>query len=133
MPGDSSADSYSARMIYDLLRPADPVVTWHKEVLFTRGIPKHMFMTWLFVLDKCPTKERMVSWGLAVDPTCVLYNAAPELRDHLFFNCSYSREIWESITSGSPISPSLNWIDVLTALQLPSLSGPWRLLSLLTW
>lgn len=126
-------------MIYDLLRNREPEVEWSKEVWFTAGIPKHRFLTWLFVLNRCPTKDRMQSWGLDVDPTCVLCNGAPESRDHLFFNCPYTRVIWEPLMSRSPISsspshdPPSNWDEVLTALRSPSLTGTWRLLTLLVW
>lgn len=108
-------------------------MTWHKEVWFSAGIPKHKFLTWLFVLDRCPTKDRMASWGLTVDPLCVLCNAECESRDHLFFNCPFTRDIWEALTRRSPFSAPSNWQDVMLALRSTTLTKPWRLLILLTW
>ena len=35
-----------------------------------------------------------------MDKTCVLCKQAAETRDHLFFECSYSAQIWEQLTKG---------------------------------
>lgn len=35
-----------------------------------------------------------------MDQTCVLCNSSPELRDHLFFESSYSPQTWEFLTKG---------------------------------
>lgn len=51
--------NYSTREIYDLLRNETQQVTLHKEVWFSGGIPKHKFFSWLFILNRCPTKDRM--------------------------------------------------------------------------
>ena len=87
------------------------------------------------MLDRCPTKDRMAAWGLDVDRSCILCNAASESRDHLFFNCPYTWDIWESFMSRSPIPPPPlpNWHDVLSAMRATTPLGPWRLLTLLTW
>lgn len=132
-PNGNVSNTYSARRIYDLLRVVLPHVTWHKEVWFSGGIPKHRFLTWLFVLDRCPTKDRMASWGLGVDRGCVLCNIAQESRDHLFFNCPFTWDIWESLTHRSPINTPSNWQDVLSTLKLTAMTKPWRLLTLLSW
>ena len=104
MPNGKKSLKYSARNTYDSLRNAHPHVSWHKEVWFTGGIPKHCFLTRLFVLDRCPTKDRMVSWGLNVDQTCILCNSAQESRDHMFFTCCYFWEIWSTLTRRSPLT-----------------------------
>ncbi|XP_048612051.1 uncharacterized protein LOC125586235 [Brassica napus] len=66
---------------------------WNKA-----GIPRHSFLTWLFVLNRCPTRDRIRGWGFQTDTACVLCNQAEESRDHLFFNCQYS---WNSIDKSS--------------------------------
>lgn len=42
----------------------------------------------------------MQSWNVAVDPTCVLCNEADETCSHLFFNCNYSKQIWQVLVGG---------------------------------
>lgn len=54
----------------------------------------HKLPTWLFILDRCPTRDIMRSWGIGVDPACLLCNEESESRNHLFFDCDYTRSIW---------------------------------------
>lgn len=39
-------------------------------------------------------------WCQGVDTTCVLCKNEPETRDHLFFKCSYSVQLWRYLVSG---------------------------------
>lgn len=134
IPNGKKSQTYSARHTYEALRNVQPQVPWHKEVWFSGGIPKHRFLTWLFVLNRCPTKDRMANWGLSVDQSCVLCNSAQETRDHLFFSCSYSWSIWSGLVRRSPLTTLLSdWNDVLLLLKTLSLSMEWRLLLLLSW
>lgn len=55
-------------MIYGLVKAPAVKVTWHKEVWFSGGIQKHKFLTWLIIRNRCPTRDRMLSWGFQTDP-----------------------------------------------------------------
>lgn len=74
------------------------------------GIPRHSFLTWLVVLDRCPTKDRLLRWGLlGVNPICLLCNSQPESRDHLFFQCCYSETVWRAITLRCQFPSPVGW------------------------
>ena len=49
------------------------------------------------ILNRLPTKDRLISWGLTIDGDCKLCQIEPKTRDHLFFGCSFSRGIWRTI------------------------------------
>ncbi|XP_018448680.1 uncharacterized protein LOC130507370 [Raphanus sativus] len=98
MPEGTPQQRYSTRMIYDVLRQEAPTVPWHKQVWFGGGIPKHSFRTWLMVLNRCPTRDRILQWGLSTDGNCLLCNAAPESRDHIYYACAFSSEVWINIS-----------------------------------
>lgn len=76
---------YSTRAVYSHLRGVIPEVNWAKAVWSSYGIPRHSFLAWLVILNRCPTKDRLISWGLQVPPLCLLCNLLPETRDHLFY------------------------------------------------
>ncbi|KAF2572426.1 hypothetical protein F2Q70_00005645 [Brassica cretica] len=65
---------YSTSAIYKQLKHHAPLVPWFDIIWCKGGIPKHNFLSWLFVLNKCPTRDRL----LTTDPACLLCNAAPE-------------------------------------------------------
>lgn len=85
------------------------------------------------VLDRSPTRDRLLKWGLTIDPSCLLCNASPESRSHLFFNCSFSGAIWDVISSRCNFPSSRNWDTLLSQLKVYSISKPNRKLLLIAW
>ncbi|XP_056695796.1 uncharacterized protein [Spinacia oleracea] len=59
--------------------------------------PKSIFVTWLAILHRLTTKDRMLSWGMQIDGVCCLCDASSETLDHIFFQCAYSSVIWHKI------------------------------------
>ncbi|KAL0650270.1 hypothetical protein Bca4012_092961 [Brassica carinata] len=96
-------------------------VPWAKIVWISAGIQKHGFLTWLFVLNRCPTRDRLLSWGLQTDSVCLLCNAAAESRDHLFFRCPYTWDLWQIIAAKCGLISERDWNDSI--LQLQQLQG----------
>ncbi|CDY20932.1 BnaC06g01520D [Brassica napus] len=60
-PGNHPHMRFSTGDIYDLLKPNLPRVPWYKEVWFSGGIPKHKFLTWLMIRNRCPTRDRLLT------------------------------------------------------------------------
>ncbi|KAH0913805.1 hypothetical protein HID58_028251 [Brassica napus] len=61
------------------LKHQNLTVPWFNIIWLRQGIPKHSFLTWLLLLDRCPTRDRLLSWGLPTDPSCLLCNHAATL------------------------------------------------------
>lgn len=121
-PEGIASNKFCSKQIYNLVREKKPQVTWYRSVWFKRGIPKHKSLTWMVNLNRCPTKDRLLSWNIPVDPACLLCNGEPESRDHLFFSCSFSSAIWSTLSAKLRLpvtSPS--WNPVLqTIIALPA-------------
>ncbi|XP_022557439.1 uncharacterized protein LOC111205614 [Brassica napus] len=77
---------YSTGEVYAHLRSQGPSVPWYHIIWNKKGIPRHSFLAWLFVLDRCPTRDRIIRWGLQSSPMCLLCNSTSESRDHLVMN-----------------------------------------------
>ncbi|GLT35247.1 hypothetical protein SLA2020_097150 [Shorea laevis] len=73
-------------------------------------------MSWLAILDRLSTRARQKSWSPHIDATCVLCEAENETRDHLFFSCSYSRTVWDVISSMFEIPSTFSWQSALSWL-----------------
>ena len=67
------------------------------------------------------------------DPICILCNSSLESRDHLFFNCSYTWEVWNSVAARSGFTAPREWDEVLTELEKFKTPHHSRLLALLGW
>lgn len=96
-------------------------------------VPKHCFLTWLLVLNRCPTRDRILGWGLQTDPACLLYNTSEESRDHIFFNCGLSWAIWSSIALRCKLHPLRSWEATVCQMQALHGSKESIRLSLLAW
>ena len=98
---------YNTGELYTYMKGPQPRVSWASIVWFSYGIPRHSFHSWLVLLDRCPTKDRLIGWGMNVDPVCLLCNTSHESRNHLYFECSYSsliwRRRWRSSVNSNPI------------------------------
>ncbi|GAA0170570.1 hypothetical protein LIER_24799 [Lithospermum erythrorhizon] len=51
-------------------------------------IPSHCFITWILCLERLPTKDRLVSWGMNIDTKCLLCDVE-ESMNHMFFGCKF--------------------------------------------
>lgn len=64
--------SFSSRVTWERIRNPSPSVHWHSVVWFKEEIPRCSFITWTVFLGRLPTRDRLISWGLVVQPGCVL-------------------------------------------------------------
>lgn len=127
---------YSTGQTYSYLRGNREEVAWASSVWFSYGIPRQQFHTWLMVFDRCPTRDRLLSWGLQVSPLCLLYYSDHESRDHIYFNCSFTFALWELTSRRCSFRPLNDWSQTLLQMQaLPTQKSqrPLQLLMLLAW
>lgn len=94
---DTFKSKFSTSNTWLLLRNPAPIVSWHASIWFPHATPKYAFMAWLAVLNRLITGDRMLLWNVGVNVSCILCNQHLESRDHLFFSCSYSQEVWSGL------------------------------------
>ncbi|XP_013594397.1 PREDICTED: uncharacterized protein LOC106302432 [Brassica oleracea var. oleracea] len=74
-------------------------------------------MAWLSARDRLSTLDRIAKWSQGIDTTCVLCKAGPESRNHLFFECSYTGQVWEHIAKGILCNSFTNtWPEIMEIL-----------------
>lgn len=89
---------------------------WFQAVWFKHATPKFSFITWLAMRGRLSTGERMQKWNGNVDASCVLCQEPLETQSHLFFECPYSTQVWETLMKGVLRDQySANW-DILVSL-----------------
>ncbi|CDY27577.1 BnaA09g28300D [Brassica napus] len=109
---------YNTSEIYTYLKGQCQQVPWAKIVWFSYGIPRHNnFMTWLVLLDRCPTKVMLNRWVLNVDPLCLLCSTDHESMNHIFSECRYSETVWRKITEHCDLPALTSWEDTVLQLQ----------------
>ncbi|GJY29652.1 hypothetical protein Tco_0405419 [Tanacetum coccineum] len=78
-------------------------------------IPKHAFNLWLVIKGKLKTQDKLRSWDVSNSLTtkCSLCDSQPDSHEHLFFDCSFSRQVWchmRDVAGMSHVPPSLELI-----------------------
>ena len=107
----SPTGKYSFAHTWKHIRVPGPKVPWHRLIWVPGNTPRHSFITWLAILNKLSTHDRIMLYTPG-PLACVLCHSAMESHNHLFFECSFSLFIWQGIlhTLGSPIQ-LLQWND----------------------
>ena len=90
-------NKYKAATVWEVLRPKKEKNVWHRLIWGSFVVPKHAFIAWMAVLNRLPTMDRMIKWGIELECCCSLCKQVEESRDHLFFECPFSKEIWKQI------------------------------------
>ena len=85
---------YSCRTAWEVLRCQHQKVEWADLIWNKEAIPRCSMIWWLACKNRLSTKDRLYSWGIITDNRCVLCADNEESRDHLYFGCSYTREVW---------------------------------------
>ncbi|XP_013595094.1 PREDICTED: uncharacterized protein LOC106303347 [Brassica oleracea var. oleracea] len=119
--------------VYTKLKGETQTLPWTKLVWIKGGVPKHSFLTWLFALDRCPTRDRLLRWGLQTDSNCLLCNMADESRDHLYFLCPFAWSLWTLVAQRCRLVYDRRWDHCLTQLQSLSGNKYVRRVTLLGW
>ena len=90
-------NKYSVTKVWNEIRQKENKVSWHRLLWSNFVIHRHAVIVWMALLNRLPTLDRMVAWGLNVSRTCRFCQQAMETRNHLFFGCSYSKEVWKAV------------------------------------
>ncbi|XP_010543947.1 PREDICTED: uncharacterized protein LOC104816716 [Tarenaya hassleriana] len=94
-----------------------PAVQWYSLVWFQHYVPRYAFVQWQAMHNRLPTKDHLNCWGVISDTSCNLCGGEEEIHQHLFFKCSYNKQLWSFFGSycwpnpPEDLQSCLSWID----------------------
>ncbi|XP_058783073.1 uncharacterized protein LOC131657723 [Vicia villosa] len=94
---------YSTRLLYNELRGERTCVLWRNLIRGNRASPRAIFLLWMACQKRLQTKDRLKKIGVISDGNC-LFCGDPESRDHLFFDCRITNQLWHQVLSWMKIS-----------------------------
>ncbi|KAL1221724.1 hypothetical protein V5N11_026174 [Cardamine amara subsp. amara] len=125
--GGKFTSKFSSKDTWNQIRESVQPKQWYKGVWFSHSTPKYSFIVWLAVHDRLSTGDKMMMWNVGADPKCIFCQAPIESRDHLFFTCSYTSQVWYNLTSRILLHRyTSSFSDILTMMSDQSLSGKVR-------
>ncbi|XP_074293407.1 uncharacterized protein LOC141620435 [Silene latifolia] len=95
---------FSIGQAYSWFRNFLPKLHWTTALHHQFIIPSHRIITSLALQQKLATLDNLAGKGLHIINRCILCKQDNETHAHLFFNCAFSKQIWEGIQSWLKIS-----------------------------
>ncbi|GJV03160.1 RNA-directed DNA polymerase, eukaryota, reverse transcriptase zinc-binding domain protein [Tanacetum coccineum] len=86
---------FSVKNTWNIMVQGDEKVRWYGLLWFSQCIPKHTFILWLAVQKRLSTQDRLARWYPSKTVSYSLCNECPNSHEHLFFECKYSKKVWE--------------------------------------
>lgn len=97
---DTFKPVFKTKLTWEKTRKHEPPARWRRAVWFQHCTPKYAFIHWVAIQNRLSTGDKMLAWNASTNPSCILCQAPMETREHLFFECSYSSEVWSLLMSG---------------------------------
>lgn len=105
---DGKRHKTSSGRLYEVLRPKMENSPWANMVWPAPTTPKHSFVLWLAVLGRLRSSD--ILDFLEIDPTCVFCRSGMETHEHLFFECSFTAELWGIMRNWAGITREMSTI-----------------------
>ncbi|KAL0282966.1 UNVERIFIED_CONTAM: hypothetical protein Sangu_2919900 [Sesamum angustifolium] len=110
-------DNFTMKIAYDIFRLPGSKVGWYSLLLGPCKIPRYSFVLWIAILEKLSTMDK--PWLSHLGGECVLCHREMEIHEHLFFQCSFSRQYLREMKDIVRFSwPNRAWgLDITWALR----------------
>ena len=118
---DGSYSPFSVQSVWDTIRPRDSEVPWYDLVWFSSCIPRHAVIMWLIMKKRLKTQDTLSSWDVTAGLTsvCSLCEMQPDSHEHLFFDCSFSYQVWSRIKHLAGLTGSGSSFDSIVSILMP--------------
>ncbi|XP_074305981.1 uncharacterized protein LOC141641209 [Silene latifolia] len=83
--------------VYSIFHGTHHDLRWMAPILDGIVLPKHAFVTTLAAHNALATVDNVCKRGVLIANRCVLCLRAAETRAHLFFGCSYSKDLMQQV------------------------------------
>ncbi|XP_043697089.1 uncharacterized protein LOC122647851, partial [Telopea speciosissima] len=88
---------FSTKSAWNATRVKANLVDWSEAVWFEGSIKSHSFVSWRCLVDALPTRDNLLHRGIPVQHSCEFCWAGIESKNHIFFACPFSIDIWRRI------------------------------------
>ncbi|GJS20963.1 RNA-directed DNA polymerase, eukaryota, reverse transcriptase zinc-binding domain protein [Tanacetum coccineum] len=113
---------FSVSAVWNCIRPRAALVDWYNVVWFANCIPRHAFHMWLVAKRRLKTQDRLRHWdvnGNTMSVHCPLCDGQPDSHEHLFFECVFSKHVWDAMKVLAGLPNVIGSISVIVDVLIP--------------
>ncbi|XP_077214536.1 uncharacterized protein LOC143849418 [Tasmannia lanceolata] len=88
---------FTAKNEWEVTRQKFVKPGWASRIWFSCHIPRHALVSWKALKNGLSTTDNLPFLDPSVNRSCILGNSELESVNHLFFQCNYSKWIWNII------------------------------------
>ncbi|GJU52577.1 retrovirus-related pol polyprotein from transposon TNT 1-94 [Tanacetum coccineum] len=105
---DGLGCSFSAHTVWNIIRTRGSKVRWYDVVWFSCCSPSHAVHLWLVIRRRLKTQDLLRHWDNVnyLHMTCSLCESQPDSHEHLFFECSFSQQVWNQVKGVAGLASS---------------------------
>ncbi|XP_058785059.1 uncharacterized protein LOC131659970 [Vicia villosa] len=107
----------STKVDYDFIMKPIVSASW-SSFPWDNCTPSHSLLVWRFIHNKIPSDENLNSCGFCFPSMCSLCRNSPESAQHIFFDCSFAKHLWNWLSTKIhclPISSIRDYFSILKA------------------
>ncbi|GJR93536.1 hypothetical protein Tco_0265710 [Tanacetum coccineum] len=118
---DGSVYPFSVQLVWESIRPRDNEVPWYDLVWFSSCIPRHAVHMWLIMKKRLKTQDMLSNWDVAagLSSVCPLCEMQPDSHEHLFFDCSFSQQVWSRVKQFAGLMGSSPSLASIVSILMP--------------
>ncbi|GJV04201.1 hypothetical protein Tco_1337770 [Tanacetum coccineum] len=118
---DGHVQPFSVQVVWQSIRPRSDNVGWFRCVWFPGCIPRHAFHMWLIMRRRLKTQDNLKRWDNvdARNVSCSLCELQPDSHEHIFFECTFSSQVWNKLRSLAGLTNANPSMDSIIQLILP--------------
>ncbi|GJY45516.1 hypothetical protein Tco_0434579 [Tanacetum coccineum] len=105
---DGLGCSFLAHTVWNTIRTKGSKVRWYDAVWFSCCIPRHAVYLWLVIHRRLKTQDLLRHWDNVnyLHVTCSLCESQHDSHEHLFFECSFSQQVWNQVKGVAGLASS---------------------------
>lgn len=88
---------FSTKQVWDVFRLQNAEVRWNKVVWFSQCNLRYAFVLWMAIRGRLQTQDMLMKWNNNQNMNCPLCDLVNDSHNQLFFDCEFSKEIWDSL------------------------------------
>lgn len=93
--GDTIKSKFNSKETWKQTITMQSTKEWYKGIWFSYATPKYSFISWLAIHSRLSTGDQTLRWNTWALVVCSFCLEPMESRNHLFFTCLFSGEIWK--------------------------------------